>query len=81
LTINLYFYIFKSMAARPRTWPTHEDAESMRIGMIWPKHLWKELQHVALEEDTSATALVIEAVEMLLTIRKKGGSRNRDRKE
>lgn len=59
------------MAGRPRTWPSHDDAESMRIGMIWPKPLWKELQHLALEHDTSATALVLEAVEQFLESKRK----------
>jgi hypothetical protein len=42
--------------------------------MVWPKPLWRELQHLALEENTSATALVIEAAQRLLEARRKGRS-------
>jgi hypothetical protein len=39
--------------------------------MVWPKPLWRDIQHLALEENTSATALVIEAAERLLEARRK----------
>jgi hypothetical protein len=39
--------------------------------MVWPKPLWREIQHLALEENTSATALMIEAAQRLLDARRK----------
>jgi hypothetical protein len=39
--------------------------------MLWPKPLWREVQHLALEENTTATALMLEAAQMLLAARKK----------
>lgn len=39
--------------------------------MVWPKALWREIQHLALEENTSATALMIEAAQMLLAVKRK----------
>jgi hypothetical protein len=39
--------------------------------MAFPKTLWREVQHLALEEEISATALMIEAAEMLLEVRRK----------
>jgi hypothetical protein len=60
------------MTARPRTWQRYKDAEGTKVTMIWPKHLWKDIQHLALEEDTSATALMIEAATKLLHARKEG---------
>jgi hypothetical protein len=49
--------------------------------MIWPKHLWKEVQHLALEEDTSATALMIEAATKLLSERGRGNQKKTDKKK
>jgi hypothetical protein len=61
------------MTARPKTWTGHEDAEGHKVTMVWPKPLWREVQHLALEENTSATALMIEAAELLLATRRKEG--------
>ena len=56
---------------RPRTWRGHEEAEGHKVTMVWPKPLWRDIQHLALEENSSATALMIEAAEMLLASRRK----------
>jgi hypothetical protein len=48
--------------------------------MVWPKPLWRDVQRLALEENTSATALMIEAAELLLTARRKEGSGKTKRK-
>ncbi len=58
---------------RPRTWSGHEEAEGHKVTMVWPKPLWRDIQHLALKENTSATALMIEAAEMLLAARRKEG--------
>jgi hypothetical protein len=47
--------------------------------MVWPKALWKDIQLV-LEEDTTATALMIEAARMLLEARRKKGRRSEGKK-
>jgi hypothetical protein len=49
--------------------------------MVWPKLLWREVQHLALEEDTSATALMIEAAQMLLAARRKGKMRKSEKQK
>ena len=72
---------YQSMAPRARTWTGHEDAEGHKVTMIWPKLLWREIQHLALEENTSATALMIEAAEMLLAARRKEKERKSDKKK
>ena len=59
------------MTGRPKTWSGYEDEEGHKVTMVWPKPLWREIQHLALEESTSATALMIEAAEMLLEARRK----------
>jgi hypothetical protein len=59
------------MAPRIKPWNGEESAEGHKVTMIWPKPLWREIQHLALEENTSATALVIEAARMLLEARRK----------
>jgi hypothetical protein len=38
--------------------------------MLWPKSLWKAIQRLALEEDTTATALMMEAAQLLLDARR-----------
>jgi len=65
---------------RTRTWSGHEDAEGHQVTMVWPKPLWRDVQRLALEENTSATALMIEAAELLLTARRKEGSGKMKRK-
>ena len=62
------------MAPRTKSWSGREEAEGHKVTMVWPKALWREIQHLALEEDTSATALMIEAAQMLLAARRKEGS-------
>ena len=59
------------MAGRPKTWSGYEDEEGHKVTMVWPKPLWREIQHLALDEEISATALMIEAAEMLLEARRK----------
>jgi hypothetical protein len=49
--------------------------------MVWPKPLWREIQHLALEENTSATALMIEAAQMLLAARRKEGEQTSRKKK
>jgi hypothetical protein len=62
------------MAPRTKTWQGPAGAEDHKVTMVWPKPLWREIQHLALEEGTSATALMIEAAQMLLEARRKEGS-------
>lgn len=59
-----------NMAPRAKIWSGPEEAEGHKVTMVWPKTLWREIQHLALEEDTSATALMIEAAQMMLASRK-----------
>jgi hypothetical protein len=59
------------MAGRPKTWTGYENEEDHKVTMVWPKPLWREIQHLALEEESSATALMIEAAELLLDTRRK----------
>jgi hypothetical protein len=66
---------------RPRTWSGSEDAEGHKVTMVWPKPLWREIQHLALEENTSATALMIEAAQMLLAARRKEGEQTSRKKK
>ena len=68
------------MAPRAKTWD-NEQAESHQVTMVWPKALWREIQHLALEEDTSATALMIEAAQMLLAARRKERERKSEKKK
>ncbi len=49
--------------------------------MVWPKPLWRDIQHLALEENTSATALMIEAAERLLAARRKEKDRKSEQKK
>ena len=65
---------------RPRTWSGHEDAEGHKVTMVWPKPLWRDIQRLALEENSSATALMIEAAEMLLAGRRKEVKRKQTKK-
>ena len=58
-------------AGRPRTWQLQDDAEERKITVRCPKDLWKDLQRIALEEDTSATALLIQALEQFINAKKK----------
>ena len=51
-------------------WDIHSE-KSPKVTMVWPKPLWRDIQHLALEENTSATALMIEAAELLLATRRK----------
>ena len=48
--------------------------------MVWPKPLWRDIQHLALDENSSATALMIEAAEMLLEARRKEAKGKRTKK-
>jgi hypothetical protein len=66
---------------RPKTWGGSEDAEGHKVTMVWPKPLWREIQHLALEENTSATALMIEAAQMVLAARRKEKERKSERKK
>jgi hypothetical protein len=59
------------MSPRQKRWSGHEEAEEHKVTMVWPKPLWRDIQHLALEENTSATALMIEAAELLLATRRK----------
>ena len=61
----------RCMTGRPKTWSGYEAEEGHKVTMVFPKSLWREIQHRALEESTSATALMIEAAEMLLVARRK----------
>jgi hypothetical protein len=68
------------MAPRAKTWSGYEEAEGHKVTMVWPKLLWREIQHLALEENTSATALMIEAAQVLLAARRKESSRKSEKK-
>jgi hypothetical protein len=57
--------------ARPKTWSGYDDEEGHKVTMVFPKPLWRDIQRLALEEESSATALMIEAAEMLLEARRK----------
>src|SRR5262249_11191 len=59
------------MTGRPRTWNLEEGVVEHKITMRCPKALWKELQGITLAQDTSATALVIKAVEQFLESERK----------
>jgi hypothetical protein len=48
--------------------------------MVWPKPLWREIQRLALEEESSATALLIEAAELLIEARRKEAKGKRTKK-
>ena len=61
----------RRMIGRPKTWSGYEEAEDHKVTMVFPKPLWRDMQRLALEEDSSATALMIEAAEMLLAARRK----------
>ena len=61
------------MSPRQKHWSGHEEAEGHKVTMVWPKPLWRDIQHLALEENTSATALMIEAAQRLLEARRKEG--------
>ena len=56
--------------ARPRSWAAEPGVEGHKVTMTWPKPLWREVQRLALDEDTTATALMIEAAQMLLAARR-----------
>ena len=55
---------------RPRTWQGYEEEEGHKVTMVWPKSLWRDIQHLALEENSSATAVMIEAAQRLLGLRR-----------
>ncbi len=76
--VIMYKYL---MAPRTKSWNGNEKTEGHKVTMVWPKSLWREIQHLALEESTSATALMIEAAQMLLTARRKEGSRKSEKKQ
>jgi hypothetical protein len=63
------------MAGRHRTWEGYKEDALHKVTITWPSSLWKDLQHLALEENTSATALAIQAVEMLLDTKRKEQTR------
>lgn len=65
------------MAGRHRTWEGYQEDTLHKVTITWPSSLWKDLQHLALEENTSATALVIQAVETLLEVKRKEKSKKR----
>jgi hypothetical protein len=67
--------------ARPKTWQGYEDEEGHKVTMVWPKSLWRDIQHLALEENSSATAVMIEAAEMLLAARRKEKERKTEKKK
>ena len=69
------------MAPRAKSWSGQEETEGHKVTMVWPKALWREIQHLALEEDTSATALMIAAAQGLLAARRKEGGRKREKKK
>ncbi len=68
------------MAGRPRSWTGYEDQAVHKVTVAWPALLWKDLQRFALEEDTTATALAIQAVEMLLEAKRKEHARKSKQK-
>jgi hypothetical protein len=78
---NYVIMYIRCMAPRARSWQGQEEAEDHKVTMVWPKPLWREIQHLALEENTSATALMIEAAQMLLASRRKEGSRKGEKKK
>jgi hypothetical protein len=69
-----------SMAGRHRTWEGYEGVEIHKVTIGWPSSLWKDLRRVALDEDTTATALAIQAVEMLLDTKRKEQARKNKQK-
>jgi len=69
------------MSGRPKTWTGYADEEGYKVTMVWPKSLWRDIQHLALEENTSATALMIEAAQMLLNARRKEAERKSEKKK
>jgi hypothetical protein len=60
---------------RPRRYS--EDTELHRVSFIWSKALWKEIQQLALDLDTTGTDLVLEAVEQFLESKKKEVSKEK----
>ena len=44
-----------------------------RVQQIWPKNLYRELRQLALDEETTATDLTIQAVKMFLDMKRKEG--------
>jgi hypothetical protein len=71
--------MIKDMAGRLRTWKGYEKEAIHKVTMTWPLSLWKKLQYLALEENTSAIALVIEATETLLRARKEQPRKSKKR--
>lgn len=69
------------MAPRALSWHREAGMAGHKVTMVWPKPLWREIQHLALEEDTSATALMIAAAQMLLAARRKEGGRKSEKKK
>jgi hypothetical protein len=69
------------MFGRPRSWPSREGDEEYRVSMKWPKSLWREIQQLALDRETTGTALVIEAVEEFLVAARKEETKKTDRKK
>jgi hypothetical protein len=61
------------MPGRPATWNKPTGVEWHRVTMDWPLPLWREVQHLALEENTSAVALAIEAMQKFLESKRKEG--------
>ena len=70
------------MTGRPRSWKGYQEDALHKVTITWPSSLWKDLQRLALEEDTTATALAIQAVEILLAAKRKEQTRkNKKRTE
>jgi hypothetical protein len=67
--------------ARAKMWHGYEEEEGHKVTMVWPKSLWRDIQHLALEENSSATAVMIEAAEMLLAARRKEKDRKTEKKK
>ncbi|MGE0823296.1 MAG: hypothetical protein AB7G75_33180 [Candidatus Binatia bacterium] len=65
------------MNGRPKTWTGYDNDEGHKVTMVWPKSLWRDIQRLALEENSSATALMIEAAETLLEARRKEKSKKK----
>ncbi|MGE0827427.1 MAG: hypothetical protein AB7G75_31650 [Candidatus Binatia bacterium] len=69
------------MSGRPKTWTGYDNDEGHKVTMVWPKSLWRDIQRLALEENSSATALMIEAGELLLEARRKERERKSEKKK
>jgi metal-responsive CopG/Arc/MetJ family transcriptional regulator len=58
---------------RSRSWT--EDEKGSKVSMSLPPTLWLEVRRLALEEGRSASALVVEALQILLKQRKEASGK------